>query len=108
VYLDVLQGEKHMNFGYLLPSITSLEQKYDDILSEKKLIFCDFLVILLKNSVEKRFNKQLSDPFLLSATLSHPYFKTAWIKSDKKNTALSFFKQSCLEMFEQATKFIRM
>lgn len=32
VCLDVLQGEKHMYFGYLLPSITSLKQKYDDIL----------------------------------------------------------------------------
>jgi len=102
VCLDVLQGEKHMYFGYLLPCITSLKQKYDDILSEKKLIYCDFLVILLKNSVEKRFNNQLSDPFLLSATLSHPYFKTAWLNnSDKKERALSFFKESCLEMFEQ-------
>ncbi|XP_025202919.1 uncharacterized protein LOC112600006, partial [Melanaphis sacchari] len=72
VCLDVLQGEKHMYFG-------------------KKLIFCDFLVTVLKNSVEKHFNKQLSDPFLLSATLSHPYFKTAWLNnSNKKDTALSF------------------
>lgn len=102
VCLDVLQGEKHMYFGYLLSFITSLIQKYHDILTGKKLIFCDFLVISLKNSVEKRFNKHLSDPFLLSSTLSHPYFKTAWLNnSDKKDTALSFFKQSCLEIFEQ-------
>lgn len=60
------------------------------------------MVTVLKNSVEKRFNKQPSDPFLLSATLSHPYFKTAWLNnSDKEETALSLFKQSCLEMFEQ-------
>jgi len=51
VCLDALQGGNHMYFSYLLPYITLLKQKYDDILFEKKLISCDFLVILLKNSV---------------------------------------------------------
>lgn len=103
VCLDVLQGEKHMYFGFLLPSITSLLQKYDQI-SKKHLTFCDSLVILLKNSVEKRFQHVLNDPFLLSAALSHPFFKTAWLindNSDRKDRALSFFKESCLNMFEQ-------
>jgi len=53
--------------------------------------------------VEKRFENFLTDPFLLSATVSHPFFKTIWqTDNDKKDKALSFFKKSCLEMFEQS------
>jgi len=102
ICLDVLQGEKNMYFGFLLPSITILLQKYDDI-AKKNLIYCESLVTLIKANVEKRFKHFLTDPFLLSATVSHPFFKTIWLTdSDKKDKALSFFKKSCLEMFEQS------
>jgi hypothetical protein len=102
ICLDVLQGEKNMYFGFLLPSITILLQKYDDI-AKKNLIYCDSLVSLIKANVEKRFENFLTDPFLLSATVSHPFFKTIWLTdNDKKDRALSFFKKSCLEMFEQS------
>jgi len=57
ICLDVLQGEKHTYFGFLLPSITTmLLQKYDD-LSKKHLIYCDSLVDLIKTKAEKRFKK---------------------------------------------------
>jgi len=91
ICLDVLQGEKNMYFGFLLPSITILLQKYDEI-SKKNLIYCDSLVSLIKANVEKRFENFLTDPFLLSATVSHPFFKTIWqTDNDKKDKALSFF-----------------
>ncbi|KAL4085405.1 hypothetical protein QTP88_027264 [Uroleucon formosanum] len=102
ICLDVLQGEKNMYFGFLLPSITILLQKYDDI-AKKNLTYCDSLVSLIKANMEKRFENFLTDPFLLSATVSHPFFKTIWLtNNDKNNKALSFFKKSCLEMFEQS------
>ena len=42
------------------------------------------------------------DPFLLYALVSHPHFKTDWLNNeDTKDRALSFFKQSCLGMFER-------
>lgn len=82
ICLDVLQGEKNMYFGFLLPSVTisvtMLIQKYDN-LSRKHLIYCKSLVILLKNCVKKRIQTFLEDPFLLSAADSHPYFITVWI-----------------------------
>jgi len=44
----------------------------------------------------------LIDSFLLYAAVSHPYFKTDWLNNeDTKDRALSFFKQSCLGMFER-------
>jgi len=48
-------------------------------------------------------NSSLIHFYCLLHFLSHSYFKTAWPNnSDKKDTASeSFFKQSCLEMFEQ-------
>jgi len=39
--------------------------------------------------VEKRFEHFLTDPFLLSSTVSHPFFKTIWLtNNDKKDKAL--------------------
>lgn len=91
-----------MYFGFLLPSITILLQKYDDI-AKTILIYCDSLVSLIKANVEKRFENFLTDSFLLSTTVSHTFFKTIWLThNDKKDKALSFFKKSCLEIFEQS------
>jgi len=73
--LGCFTRRKNMYFGFLLLSITMLIQIYDNF-SRKHLIYCDSLAILLKNCVEKRFQKFLEDPFLLSAAVSHPYFKT--------------------------------
>jgi len=36
--LDVLQGEKYIYFGFLLPLITILLQKYDDLSKNIKFI----------------------------------------------------------------------
>jgi len=75
ICFDVLQGEKHIYFGFLLPSITIFLQKYDDLSTKKHLIYCDSLISLIKTSVEKRFENFLTDPFLLSSTVSHPFLK---------------------------------
>jgi len=57
---------------------------------------------LLKANAEQRFENVLTDLFLLSATVSHPFFKTIWLTDTTitQDKALSFFKKSCLEMFE--------
>lgn len=40
VCLDILQGEKFMYFGYLLPSISQLISQYDNMKLNKSFMFC--------------------------------------------------------------------
>lgn len=60
-----------MYFGFLVPSITKLIIKYENILKANQL----------KISIELRFEKILNDKFFTTAAISHPYFKTAWLKN---------------------------
>lgn len=44
----------------------------------------------------------LNDKFLIIAALSHPSFKTAWIKDEvKKQLAVGYFKKACLDEFNE-------
>jgi len=44
----------------------------------------------------------LTDKFLIIAALSHPSFKTAWIKDEvKKQLAIGYFKKACLDEFNE-------
>lgn len=100
IVLDLLQGEKNMFFGFLIPSITELIYKYEQILNKNQLKICSPLVAVIIKSIEKRFEKILSDQFLTTAAISHPYFKTVWIKNQvKKDLAISDFKKTVLNVF---------
>jgi len=47
----------------------------------------------------------LNDKFLIIAALSHPPFKTAWIKDEvKKQLAVGYFKKACLNEFNEMAK----
>ncbi|CAI6375146.1 unnamed protein product [Macrosiphum euphorbiae] len=100
IVLDLLQGEKNMFFGFLIPSITELIYKYEQLFIKNQLKICFPLVEVIIKSIEKRFEKILSDQFLTIAAISHPYFKTVWIKNQvKKDLAISDFKKTVLDMF---------
>ncbi|CAI6374183.1 unnamed protein product [Macrosiphum euphorbiae] len=100
IVLDLLQGEKNMFFGFLIPSITELIYKYEQLFIKNQLKICLPLVEVIIKSIEKRFEKILSDQFLTIAAISHPYFKTVWIKNQvKKDLAISDFKKTVLDMF---------
>jgi len=100
IVLDLLQGEKNMFFGFLIPSITELIYKYEQLFNKNQLKICLPLLEVITKSIEKRFEKILSDPFLTTAAISHPYFKTVWIKNQvKKDLAISDFKKTVLNMF---------
>lgn len=100
IVLDLLQGEKNMVFGFLIPSITELIYKYEQLFIKNQLKICLPLVEVIIKSIEKRFEKILSDQFLTIAAISHPYFKTVWIKNQViKDLAISDLKKTVLNMF---------
>lgn len=98
VCLDILQGEKFMYFGYLLPSISQLISQYDNMKLNKNFMFCRPLVDIICSNIEKRFATQLTDTFLTVAAISHPFFKTDWIVNDvKKDIGITQFKKAVNE-----------
>ena len=85
-YIDKLQGDKHMHYGFLSPCLISLRNKLTLKLNEtEKLKYCRPLIIGLLKSVEKRFQNffEVKDEgrFAAIAATVHPRFKTEWMQS---------------------------
>ena len=53
--LDILQGDKAVGMGYLLPTISVLSQHLDELENriQNPLILCGPLVVALKQSISK-------------------------------------------------------
>ncbi|XP_029348038.1 uncharacterized protein LOC115034755 [Acyrthosiphon pisum] len=96
VSLDILQGDHNMYFGFLLPTITELLLKIEN-LKLKKMSYCNPLLIALHHGISRRFGELMHDKFLIIASISHPFFKTAWISNtEKKNEAISLLREAVI------------
>lgn len=93
VALDILQKDKNMFMGYLLPTVQSLENqlRFRKEKEGRPLKFCDTLVKVLLNAIRKprRFQHYVKDEELIIAACLIPRFKFNWIedqsvKSDYK------------------------
>jgi len=51
--LDILQGDSGMYMGYLLPVLSTLQQKLET-LSKNRLTYCHSLVIALQRGLNER------------------------------------------------------
>ncbi|KAF2894837.1 hypothetical protein ILUMI_11338 [Ignelater luminosus] len=80
--LDILQGEKEMYMGYLLPALYSLKDKLDAQIM-KSLIYCKPLVQVLLEGIEYRQSIWWKKELVLASCV-HPRFKLAWLKGSEK------------------------
>ncbi|KAF2890669.1 hypothetical protein ILUMI_15505 [Ignelater luminosus] len=80
--LDILQGEKGMYMGYLLPVLYSLKDKLDAQIM-KSLIYCKPLVQVLLEGIEYRQSIWWKKELVLASCV-HPRFKLAWLKVSEK------------------------
>ncbi|CAG9832006.1 unnamed protein product [Diabrotica balteata] len=79
--LDLLQGEENVSFGYLLPSLISLINKYEKLLAQTKLKYGgEHLAKMCIKSLNTRFanilNLEWEDPIIAAVLL--PKFKLKW------------------------------
>lgn len=49
--LDILQGDKNVSLGYLLPTINAVHKSLNDM---KNIVFCRPLIIALKRGLNKK------------------------------------------------------
>ncbi|KAL6491081.1 hypothetical protein MHYP_G00014260 [Metynnis hypsauchen] len=78
--LDVLQGETNVQMGWLVPTITLLKTKLQQLNVASK--FCEPLIAALLSGLEKRFGEMLTDPELIAAAILVPKFKTCWTSDE--------------------------
>ena len=88
--LDILQGDKAVGMGYLLPTISVLSQQLDELENriQNPLILCGPLVVALKQGISKRFEPLIVKPDAQLAAVVHPQFKLDWITDDAQKSAL--------------------
>lgn len=98
ICLDILQSEKNMYFGFLIPSITQLINKYSNMKQSRKFNINGPLIDIIQNSLKKRFSHLLDDTFLIIAAISHPFFKTQWCEEAKKEFSIKKFTEAVLEI----------
>uniref|UniRef100_A0AAR2KCB7 HAT C-terminal dimerisation domain-containing protein n=1 Tax=Pygocentrus nattereri TaxID=42514 RepID=A0AAR2KCB7_PYGNA len=78
--LDVLQGETSVQMGWMVPTITLLRTKRQQLNIASK--FCEPFIAALLSGLEKRFGEMLTDPELIVAAILVPKFKTCWTSDE--------------------------
>ncbi|KAL7838611.1 hypothetical protein AOLI_G00270150 [Acnodon oligacanthus] len=74
--LDILQGESHVHMGFLLPTLSQLQEKLKKLKSSCKV--CRSLPAALQTGIQKRFREVSQDPELIAAAILPPKFRTCW------------------------------
>jgi hypothetical protein len=102
--LDVLQGEKEVGLGHLLPTLSVIKGQLTDLLAHNKLSMCGPVVQLLLNGIAKRFQFMLSNTDAQLAAIVHPKFKIDWVMDeDEKTRLLNILKRRMQSVAVQAS-----
>lgn len=83
--LDILQGDKSVCMGYLLPTINWLSKQLEELSLTGGC--CKALAAACAQGVEKRFKNMKKDSTIILAAVSHPKFKLRWQSGDEKKEA---------------------
>jgi hypothetical protein len=74
--LNIMQAEKNMFLGYLLPTITVLRDKL--VSKRASVTMCAPLVSALIDGIDNRFAEAFDDAEVAAAAVLHAKFKTSW------------------------------
>lgn len=101
--LDILQGEKNIYYGIMLPSLISLDRKMVQLKLET-WTYCQPILEALHTSIKKRFAQfyEFSTGESYSAAIaafSYPRFKQRWVQSD---TIDKHYREYLLTAFKDA------
>lgn len=86
--LDVLQGEKEVGLGHLLPTLSVIKEQLNDLLAKNKLSVCGPVVRLLLDGIDRRFQLMLTNTEAQLAAVVHPKFKLDWVVDEHESSRL--------------------
>ncbi|XP_038148767.1 uncharacterized protein LOC119788482 [Cyprinodon tularosa] len=90
--LDVLQSDRMGFSGVLVPTISILLERMEEMKRECRLHHCNPMVDAIISGIKKRFEYIFQDTRLLRASATHPMFRLTYIPSDKKAQVVSDLK----------------
>ncbi len=96
--LDILQGERDIYMGILLPTITLLQKKLQGRASTADI--CKPLASALVEGLSIRFTDQMRDKRLIMAAICLPAFKLHWIDNEEEKHAARNILLSKLQELE--------
>lgn len=76
---DILQVDKQMCTGVLLPTLTEVKVRYNDLMRQRSLRHCSEMVNCILNAIESCFGSLFEDGELLIASKLQPQFKASSI-----------------------------
>lgn len=97
--LDILQGDKNVCIGYLLPTLAVLKTKMNNLKMRPENVLCGDLIKAIIAGIEKRFDELFEDEELIIAAILHPKFKTSWI-TEKDVSAKVKILQTAYDCFK--------
>ncbi|XP_037542665.1 tripartite motif-containing protein 45 [Nematolebias whitei] len=89
--LNIMQAQANVHMGWLVPTITLLTVKLDDLRLSNK--FGQPLIDALRGGIKQRFGPMLDDPELIAAAILLPKFRTSWTSNeDMLKLGLNYIK----------------
>ena len=85
--LDILQGERNMYIGYLLPTLVSLELKLKSL--KPTLKHAGPLADAVLDGIAKRFTGYFDRSELIMESITLPQFKLRWVDEGSKERGRS-------------------
>lgn len=85
--LNVLQADVNISIGYLLPTLTILLNKMENLKEKGGIKHCKPLLNTMIESVKRRFAESLADAELHIAAMVHPLFKAKWMPEGEERDA---------------------
>ncbi len=79
--LNILQAEIDVQMGWLLPTLTLLISKLDQIRITSR--YCKPLVDAIQGGLQQRFGNMLVEPEFIAAAILVPKFKTSWTSDEQ-------------------------
>lgn len=98
--LNILQGDKNVSLGYVLPALYTIKNEMNRI-----QLFTEYSNVMREQLIEcfdKRFfnvmDINIANKSMIIAAISHPKFKLSWLPEADSDTAESIFIEECLAL----------
>ena len=88
--LDILQGDKSVSMGYLIPTIAILKDKLINKKGNASSAAKTALANALIAGLDRRFARYLNNGEMIAAALLHPCFRKGWPINDTQMQAGKF------------------
>ena len=79
--IDILQSEKNVYMGWLLPTLYELQSKMEKV--RRSTHYCKALASAIIDGINERFGEMMKDRELIASSILVPKFKNHWTAEEE-------------------------